>query len=662
MKKNSSLYFHKTLRKYRNLQQRLTQATTELLTRQLSRKLDILQRRLLRLNRQWKLGIASAVLMAWMAGPVQAQLFPANIDLDTLKSPQGFVINGIDGDDQSGRSVSGAGDINGDGIDDLIIGAWRADPNGKSNAGESYVVFGANTFADSLNLADLNGTNGFVLNGIDEFEFSGFSVSGAGDINGDGIDDLIIGAFNAGPNGNSNAGESYVVFGANIFADSLNLADLNGTNGFVINGIDAYDHSGRSVSGAGDINGDGIDDLIIGALDADPNGNSSAGESYIVFGANTFADSLNLADLNGTNGFVLNGIDAGDQSSFSLSGAGDINRDGIEDLIIGARNAGPNGNSNAGESYVVFGANIFADSLNLAELNGTNGFVLNGIDAFDNSGFSVSGAGDINGDGIDDIVIGALRADPNGNSYAGESYVVFGGNTFADSFNLADLYGTKGFVLNGIDSHDNSGFSVSGAGDINGDGIEDLIIGASSANQSGNNNAGESYVVFGSNTFADSLNLADLNGTNGFALIGIDADDFSGISVSGAGDINGDGIDDLIIGAFLATPNGNSYAGESYVVFGQDVNASLEDLKAMLSLEIFPNPTSGKVTLQATAFGQAAQVEVSVFDLLGREVAASYRRTGSERYELDIASVPRGTYLLRVVADEEVGTSRVVKK
>ncbi|MBE9101024.1 Calx-beta domain-containing protein [Vacuolonema iberomarrocanum] len=508
-------------------------------------------------------------------------LFPAQFNLADLDGSNGFVINGIDEFDRSGGSVDGIGDINGDGIDDLIIGAASADPNG-NNSGESYVVFGSDQgFDPGLNLSDLDGSNGFVINGIDENDSSGVSVSGAGDINGDGIDDLIIGAANADPNGNNLAGESYVVFGNDQgFAPSLNLSDLDGSNGFVINGIGQNDFSGRSVSGAGDINGDGIDDLIIGASSADPNGNNLAGESYVVFGSDQgFATSLNLSDLDGSNGFVINGIDERDFSGGSVSGAGDINGDGIDDLIIGAASANPNGNG-SGESYVVFGSNQgFATSLNLSDLDGSNGFVINGIDEFDGSGRSVSGAGDINGDGIDDLIIGATGGDPNGNQ-SGESYVVFGSNQgFATSLNLSNLDGSNGFVINGIDAGDRSGYSVSGVGDINGDGIDDLIISASSADPNGNS-SGESYVVFGSNQgFTASLNLSDLDGSNGFVLSGIAAGDNSGRSVSGAGDINGDGVNDLLIGAIgelieliglrsNETSNETS-AGESYVVFGR---------------------------------------------------------------------------------------------
>jgi VCBS repeat-containing protein len=499
----------------------------------------------------------------------------AFLNLSDLNGSNGFAINGVDIYDLSGNSVSSAGDINGDGIDDLIIGARFADPNGQYSAGESYVVFGSSSgFGASINLSSLDGSNGFVINGIDRYDLSGTSVSGALDINGDGIDDLIIGASNAGPNGQNGAGESYVVFGSSSgFGASFNLSSLDGSNGFVINGIDAFDQSGYSVSGALDINGDGIDDLIIGATGGYvyPNG-FRPGKSYVVFGSSSgFGASINLASLNGSNGFVINGIDAFDQSGRSVSSALDINGDGIDDLIVGASNAGPNGQNGSGESYVVFGSSSgFGASFNLSSLDGSNGFVINGIDAFDQSGRSVSGAGDINGDGIDDLIIGASSADPNGQNSGGESYVVFGSSSgFGASFNLSSLDGSNGFVINGIDRYDNSSTSVSSAGDINGDGIDDLIVGAPYADPNGQESAGESYVVFGrSSGFGAGFNLSSLDGSEGFVINGIDVFDSSGRSVSSAGDINGDGFDDLVIGASNADPNGQGGAGSSYVVFG----------------------------------------------------------------------------------------------
>jgi hypothetical protein len=475
--------------------------------------------------------------------------------------------------DQSGRAVSAAGDINGDGIDDLIIGAYRADPSG-SDSGSSYVVFGrTGGVVSAINLSTLNGSNGFRLDGVASGDRSGRAVSAAGDINGDGIDDLIIGARGANPNGVTNAGSSYVVYGrSGSFASAINLSTLDGSNGFRLDGVAAYDYSGFAVSAAGDINGDGIDDLIIGAYYASPNGVANAGSSYVVFGRNAggFASAIHLSTLDGSTGFRLDGVAAENLSGITVSVAGDINGDGIDDLIIGAYRADPNGVNDAGSSYVVFGrSGGFASAINLATLDGSSGFRLDGVAAGDTSGFAASAGGDINGDGIDDLIIGASRADPNGVNDAGSSYVAFGrSGSFAPAIDLSTLNGSTGFRLDGVAVSDLSGRAVSTAGDINGDGIDDLIIGAYRADPSGSD-SGSSYVAFGSSgSFASAIHLSTLDGINGFRLDGVAEGDFSGRAVSAGGDINGDGIDDLIIGAHLADPDGVNLAGSSYVVFG----------------------------------------------------------------------------------------------
>jgi hypothetical protein len=506
------------------------------------------------------------------------------LPLGSLNGSTGFRIDGVAASDNSGFAVSSAGDVNGDGFDDILIGAYRADPGGTVDAGESYVVFGKSAaFSSSFSLSSLNGSTGFRIRGILASDQSGWAVSGGGDINGDGLDDLIIGARFADPSSNSAAGQSYVLFGkTTAFSSIIQLSSLNGSTGFRIDGIAANDQSGISVSGAGDVNGDGFDDLVIGARYADPGGVSNAGQTYVVFGkSGGFSSVIGLSSLNGTNGFRIDGIDASDFSGRAVSGAGDINGDGIDDLLVGAWGADVGGNtvSNAGESYVLFGSSSgFASSIALSSLDGSTGFRIDGIDAEDRSGRVLSRAGDINGDGLDDLIIGAYWADPGGLNRAGESYVLFGKTTaFLSSLALSSLNGITGFRIDGRDVDDFAGLAVSGAGDVNGDGFDDMLVGAWGGDVGASNEAGESFVIFGKPSgFSSSLSLSSLNGANGFRMDGIDAGDASGRAVAGLGDVNGDGFDDLIVGAWNAAPGGNAGAGESYVVFGGNFTGGVE--------------------------------------------------------------------------------------
>ncbi|MEZ4447991.1 MAG: Ig-like domain-containing protein [Nannocystaceae bacterium] len=494
-------------------------------------------------------------------GLVRIAVNPTTIDLgDVADGNGGFVVDGEAPSDYAGSWVAGLGDVDGDGYDDLGLGARFSDV-GFADAGSAYVVFGKSNQAP-VALFALDQGLGFPIRGEGAGDQAGTCIAPAGDLNHDGLADVLVGAPQVDDEGIL-AGRAYAVFGKES-ADPAVLADVvNELGGYSIDAEGKLDLAGKAVARAGDVNGDGLDDLIVGAYGADPGGTFS-GRSYILFGAETPTTTPLGKVVQGLGGVYLDGEKSLDFSGHAVAGGGDINGDGLDDLIVGAYGADPGGDA-SGRTYVIFGATDLGP-LKLADVAaGKGGFALDGELAGDRSGTAVAFVGDVNGDGFDDLAIGAHLADPNGSS-SGKVYVVFG-EADPESRALAGL-GDGGFVLDGPNFRDYAGFSVDGGGDVNGDGLDDVIVGAYGANADGDL-SGRTFVFFGREGSGNVQLSALIQGDGGFALDGEESEDYSGFSVANPGDVNGDGFADVLIGAKGSDAKGLD-AGRAYVVHGGD--------------------------------------------------------------------------------------------
>ncbi len=405
-------------------------------------------------------------------------------------------IDGAAERDYVSASVAGAGDVNGDGRDDVIIGAPNADNNGRSGSGSVYVIYGKDSI-DSVDLSALDEEDGFRIDGAANGDGAGFSVAGAGDVNGDDLADVIIGAPNA-DNSENESGSAYIVYGT----DSNVTIDLNelGESGFRIDGIARYDWTGYSVAGAGDVNDDGRDDVIVGAPFAGfEQPYAGYGSAYVVFGKGS-TDSVNLDGLD-EGGFRIDSAAMYDTAGWSVSGAGDVNDDGLDDVIVGANGADNNDRPQSGSAYVIFGRrdddgtveHEDAEGVDLAGME-ERGFRIDGAAGGDIAGFSVARAGDVNDDGLDDVIVGSPRAGNNDRPLSGSAYVIYGRNT-TDSIDLNAL-DVKGFRIDGAVEGDGAGAAIAGAGDVNGDGGADLIVGAPYASNNGLAYSGAAHLLY----------------------------------------------------------------------------------------------------------------------------------------------------------------------
>ncbi|UOB18513.1 HYR domain-containing protein [Abyssalbus ytuae] len=455
------------------------------------------------------------------------QLYPSSLDITTLNGNNGFRIPGIDPESQFGAETKFIGDINNDGFDDIALGVNNADINGLDLAGAAYIIFGSNMGLPAVfDINTLDGTNGFAVEGIAGSTRMGDSVEGLGDINGDGIDDLAI----------VSSGDTMIIYGKTIpFNATFNIDYADGTNGFLIQGA----NTANEIANLGDINGDNINDFAIGRA-------NFSRAVWVIFGRlSNFPNSINESWLDGANGFGINRYSNSSIPGFLVGGAGDINNDGIDDMIIGDWSSGAG--TQLERTHLLYGRNTFTAQIDLETSPVNEVFT---IDHTGGNFLAFTGTlGDINDDGIDD--------------FFSERSAIFGkevSDPFPSHIPLSSVEdGTYGFILPG-------GLTSASIGDINQDGINDFISVYASLGLEA-----VAFVIFGSTTgFPDPINETTLDGTNGFIIPGFRTSNI-GRPASGGGDFNGDGISDFIVGSPGETPVGSTErTGEAYVIFGGD--------------------------------------------------------------------------------------------
>ena len=384
----------------------------------------------------------------------------------------------------AGGAVSAAGDVNNDGYDDILIGAPHDNENG-IEAGQVYLIFGKPSDQWGMNISLAQADASFW--GEAEGDNAGASVAGVGDVNDDGYDDILIGAPKNNPTGDlPSAGQVYLILGRET--SSWMTDTLLSTADAFYHGENQQAQAGYSVAGAGDVDKDGKDDILVGAW-LEKNSFPNAGEAYLILSRDLVYNTLtSLFDSSAS----FMGEHLGYWAGISVSAAGDVNRDGYADFLIGATGNDDRGRQ-TGEAYLVLGKTTgWTKRTPLADVDAS--YRAEWEDSW--AGQTVAPAGDMNQDGYDDFLIAALRADEGGTD-AGMVYLVLGHPNsvgWSQDTELTEPYAAASFI--GENAQDYAGTSLASLGDVNGDGWNDLMIGAPQ-NDGNGDDSGRAYLLLG---------------------------------------------------------------------------------------------------------------------------------------------------------------------
>lgn len=440
-----------------------------------------------------------------------------------------------------GNSVAGVGDLDGDGLADFIMGEEGAHANGLSDSGAAHVISGA------------TGATIHSFSGGHTGDFFGLQVASAGDVDGDGLNDFLVSARKSQASGLTYTGTVSLYSGASGILMGEHI------------GAAVYDEFGCSMAGVGDLNGDGFGDFLVGANSADPNGLLNAGSVYLYSGAT----GALLRQFDGAN--------PGDHFGHVVANAGDMNNDGFADIVIGAPSASPGGRTEAGIAYVYSGA------------TGNLLFAFYGSDAGDRLGWSASTAGDVNGDGRADLLLGAPSTNVGGSVFLRSGFM----GVLLFRFDAETAYPrTMAF-----------GYSVAGGKDFDGDAIPDIAVG---------------YPNYG-----DGL-VRIFSGASGQLVQEVSSSWYSadfGSALASTGDMDGDGLEDFVVGA------------PGFGSMGSGIESG-----AVYAIRRNPFLISSANTVSATS-GGSLQLELEFPDLAAQfefKVLLSLAGTGPTTYGIDI--------------------------